>query len=183
MKKQFFLHKLGVFPLMILFCSANAQTDHLNANLNTNSSKEVELNANFIEKEVPAFYNNSRLTTRVIKNFSKNFKEAGNDVAWFEAADGLRAQFTNDGIQTKVFYDLKGRWIANVRAYQEDKLPKDIRHGIKSIYYDYSIFHVQEITVSDKTAYLVKMEDKNSIKTIRVAGGEMNEYLAMEKSK
>ena len=42
---------------------------------------------------------------------------------------------------------------------------------------------VQEVTVAEKTAYLVKIEDKTSMKTIRVLDGEMTEIEAFEKSK
>ena len=53
MKKQFFLYKLGVIPLILLFCSVNAQTNQLDANLNNSSSKEVTLNENAMDREVP----------------------------------------------------------------------------------------------------------------------------------
>jgi hypothetical protein len=96
------------------------------------------------------------MSTKALKNFSKTFKDADN-AAWEETGDGLKAEFTKDGIETNVFFDRKGRWIANVRNYQEDKLPKEIRHQVKSVYYDYNIFYVQEITVGDKMAYLVKI--------------------------
>jgi len=182
MKKQFSFYKLGIIPLIILCCSVNAQTKNLNANLNSPSSKEVALDDNTKERDLSASNNNSTMSTKALKNFSKTFKDADN-AAWEETGDGLKAEFTKDGIETNVFFDRKGRWIANVRNYQEDKLPKEIRHQVKSVYYDYNIFYVQEITVGDKMAYLVKMEDKSSVKTIRVVDGEMDEYLAFEKSK
>jgi len=179
MKKQFSLYKLGVIPLIILCCSVNAQTTGLSANMNNSFSKEVAMND---EKGLPVFNSHSPFTAKAFKNFSKNFKDA-DKAEWVETSDGYKAEFTKEGIQTKVFYNRKGKWIASVRNYQEDKLPGDIRHRVKSNYYDYSIFYVQEITVGEKMAYLVKIEDKNSIKTIRLADGEMEEYLAFEKSK
>ena len=178
MKKQFSLYKLGVIPLIILCCSVNAQSKRLNANLNTSSSKEVALD----EKEFSAANNNSGMSTKALKNFNKTFKNAVN-ADWVRIQDGFKAEFTKGDIETKVFYDRKGRWVANVRNYYEDNLPKEIRHRVKSVYYDYSIYYVQEITAEDKVAYLVKIEDKNSIKTIRVVNDEMDEYLAFEKSK
>ena len=182
MKKQFFLYKLGIIPLITLCCSVNAQKTGFNANLNTPSSKEVALNDNTNDKELPHYIGNSSLSTKALKDFTKTFKEAGN-ATWFDTNDGFMAKFSKEDVETKVFYDRKGRWIANVRNYQENKLPQEIRRMVKSTYYDYSIFLVQEITVGDKTAYLVKIEDKNSIKTIRIVDGEMDEYEAFEKSK
>jgi hypothetical protein len=182
MKKQFFFYKLGIIPLITLCCSVNAQTNGFNANLNTSSSKEVAWNDNTKDKELPHYIGNSSLSTKALKDFSKTFKGAGN-AAWFEISDGFMAKFKKDEVETKVFYDRKGRWIANVRNYQENKLPKEIRHMVKSNYYDYSIFYVQEVTAGNQTAYLVKIEDKKSTKTIRIVDGEMDEYEAFEKSK
>jgi hypothetical protein len=140
MKKQFSLYKLGVIPLIILCSSVNAQTTGLNANLNASSSKEVAMND---DKELPAFNSHSAFSTKAFKNFSKTFKDADN-TEWVETADGFKAEFTKEDIQTKVFYNRKGKWIASVRNYQEDKLPGDIRHRVKSNYYDYSIFYIQK---------------------------------------
>ena len=179
MKKQFSFYKLGIIPLIILCCSVNAQTKSLNANLNSPSSKEVALDDNTKESDLK---NNSVMSAKALKNFSKTFKDADN-ASWEETGDGFKAEFTKEDIKTNVYFDRKGRWVANVRNYQEDKLPKEIRHRVKSVYYDYNIFYVQEITVGEKMAYLVKIEDKSSVKTIRIADGEMDEYLAFEKSK
>ncbi len=181
MKKQFFLYKLGIIPLITLCLNVNAQTIAFNANPNTPSSKEVVFD-NTRDKELPNYIGNSRLSTKAVKNFSKAFKTSVN-ATWYETSDGFMAKFKKDDIETKVFYDPKGRWMGNVRNYQENNLPKEIRHRVKSTYYDYSIFWVQEVTVGDITAYLVKIEDKTSIKTIRIVEDEMEEYEAFEKSK
>ncbi len=181
MKKQFHLYKLGVIPLITLFCSVNAQTKMLNANLNTASSKEVVLNDNEAGSDLAAINSNSALSTKALNKFNKTFKEAGN-ASWFGTVDGYKAEFTKEDIKTKVFYDRKGRWLATIRYYGESNLPKDVRHVVKSNYYDYDILHVQEVTVGNKTAYLVRIEDKTSFKTIRVTDSQMDEYMAFEKS-
>jgi hypothetical protein len=182
MKKQFLLCKPGFIPLMILCCSVNAQTNRLHEYPNTISAKEVAWDDNGKKKEFTVFTGNTGLNTKALKNFSKTFKEATN-AQWVETGNGFKAEFIKEDIVTTVFYDRKGRWVGNVRGFQENKLPKDIRHQVKSIYYDYSISYVQEITAGNKTVYLVKIEDKNSMKTIRITEGEMDEYEAFEKSK
>jgi hypothetical protein len=181
MKRQFFLYKLGIVPLITLVCSVNAQTKMFNGNLNTSTSKEVVVNEKASDSEMPAFASNSAMSTKAVKNFNKTFKEARN-ASWSETLDGLKAEFMNENVTTKVYYDTKGRWMASVRAYDEANLPRDIRHTVKSTYYDYDILHVQEITAGNKTAYLVKIEDETSIKTIRVTDDQMDEYIAFQKS-
>ena len=145
------------------------------------SSKEVVLD-HTTDKESPNYIGSSRLSTKAVKNFNKTFKATAN-ASWSETSDGFVAKFKKNDIETKVFYDVKGRWIGNVRNYQEKDLPREIRHRVKSNYYDYNIYLVQEVTVGDNTAYLVKIEDKTSIKTIRIVDGEMDEYEAFQKPK
>ena len=51
-------------------------------------------------------------------------------------------------------------------------MPKDVRQLIKSNFYDYSITQVSEVQKDGSTGYFVKIEEKNSIKTIRVINEE-----------
>lgn len=117
---------------------------------------------------------------RALKNFSKTYKTGS--PSWFETREGYLAQMEENGIKTKVFYDHKGNKTGTIKSYFEDKLAANIRHLVKSVYYDYSIYFVQEVTVGNVTAYLVKIEDKVSLKTIRVVDGEMDVYEALTKA-
>jgi len=179
MKKQFSFYKLGFVPLIALFCSANAQTKMFNGNLSTSPAKEVVLSEDVPGIESTGSYS-SAMNSKALRNFSKSFKEAGN-ASWSQTEDGFKAEFMDQDVKTKVFYDRKGRLVASVKSYSEDNLPKEVRHLVKSNYYDYNIFHVQEVTAGNKTAYLVKIEDKTSIKTIRVTDNQMDEYMAFNK--
>ena len=120
------------------------------------------------------------ISVRAVKKFDKQYKNVENE-RWFKIENGSVAEFEKDGITTKVFYTPKGSWHATLRYYQEDKLPKDIRHMVKSVYYDFNIIIVIEVFASNKMAYLVKIESKDMIKTIRVLDGEMDEYESFQK--
>jgi hypothetical protein len=78
-----------------------------------------------------------------------------------------------DGIKNKVYYNKKGNYQCKVRNYYESRLPGEVRHMVKSNYYDFSIYCVVEISAKDKTAYVVKLENKTSWKTIKVVDNEM----------
>src|SRR5687767_2892082 len=179
MKKLFFRYTTGFIPFIALFSSVYAQNSKFGTELNSPASKEVAYTNTAKEGTAPAF---AGISTKAVKNFTKTYKNADN-ANWFVIKDGYLAQFKQDGITTKVFYNPKGRWIGNLRCYFEDKLPRDIRHLVKSHYYDYNIFYVQEVTVGNATVYLVKIEDKTSLKTIRVQDGEMNETEVLKKSR
>lgn len=94
---------------------------------------------------------------------------------WYHLNDKrLMVRFFDNDIQTKIFYNRNGNNVAMIRYYTEDKLPNEVRHPVKSTYYDFNIFLVTEVTVGNKIAYLVKIKDKTCTKTIRVMNGEMD---------
>ena len=182
MKKLFFRYTTGFILFIALFSCAYAQSNKSSKASDNPPSKEVPYDYKAKLIDMPSAPGTTPVSTKAVKDFTKNFKNADN-VGWFPIKDGYLAEFKQDGIKTKVYYDRKGRWIGNIRFYLEDKLPHDIRHQVKSHYYDYNIYYVQEVTVGEKLAYLVKIEDKTSMKTIRVMDGEMTEMDAFQKSK
>ena len=172
MKKQFFRYIPGFIPVIALFTGVNAQVAKVGPELNFKEYIFNEAKANMASANEG---NTANINARALKDFTKSFKNADN-VNWFEMKDGFVAKFKNDGVETKAFYDHKGRWSATIRTYGEDKLPQDVRKLVKSTYYDYSIYIVNEVTVGDKTAFLVQIQDEKTLKTIRVVDGEMDVY-------
>ena len=112
------------------------------------------------------------VNSKALRDFMTSYKNP-TDVRWTLLADGFRVHFYVDGIQTRIFYNKKGNREAMIRYYNEDKLPFAIRYQVKTGYFDFTIFQVTEVTVGNKTVYLVKIEDKTSGKTIEIAEGEM----------
>ena len=84
------------------------------------------------------------INSKAVRDFSKVFKQASNE-AWFVTDDGFVVKFKQDGVETRADYNKKGNWLHTIRTYDENKLPADIRHRVKSSYYDYDILQVQEI--------------------------------------
>ena len=69
-----------------------------------------------------------------------------------------------------------------LRHYNEEQLPSEIRHLIKSNYYDFSIYHLSEIRYNGKTAYIVTIEDRTCWKKIKVADNEMEIMIELTKN-
>ena len=184
MKKLFFRYTTGFIPLIAMFSCAVAQNSKFSSEQLNPISKEVAYEKDANVRDMPASPGKATesIHTKAVKDFTKTYKTAG-DARWFVIMDGFLAEFKQAGIKTKVYYDRKGRCTGSIRSYLEDQLPRDIRHIVKSQYYDYNIYFVQEVTVAEKIVYLVKIEDKTSMKTIRVLDGEMTEIEAFEKSK
>jgi len=179
MKKTLFRYLSGCIPMIALFSSAYAQNGDFSLSSKNTVTKKFVFNQAIADQGLSD--NNITVTigdvnARALKDFSKTFKAAAN-ATWYQTQDGGSvAKFKLDGIDTRVDYDRKGRWTSTIRTYTEENLPAEIRHLVKSTYYDYNIFLVQEVSVGDKTAYLVKIEDATTFKTIRVVDGEMDVY-------
>ena len=181
MKKTILRYFAGIIPLIAIVGSAYAQTvnmEVLSNDLPVNKYAFDEMKA----EGAVLIVNIGDINARALKEFSKTFKTAAN-ASWYEmpGGKGYVAKFNQDGVETRVNYDHKGRWTGTILTYTEAHLPRDVRHMVKSNYYDYSIFLVQEVKVGDKTAYLVKIEDEKSFETIRVVDGEMDEYESYKK--
>jgi hypothetical protein len=110
----------------------------------------------------------SAINGKAIKDFSKRFGNALSE-QWYQIPDGFVSYFNVNGFANRALYDKKGRWQYTVKFYDEFQLPHDIRAAIKSIYYDYKITVVEEIDASQNLIYIVHMEDKTSIKNLRVS--------------
>jgi hypothetical protein len=116
-----------------------------------------------------------------IRNFVKTYENA-TAVNWSRLKNGHSVvHFFSDSIETKIFYNRKGNAAGMIRYYTEDKLPYEVRHVVKSTWYDFSIFLVIEVTVNKKTVYLVKIEDPTCSKTISVADMNMEVTEVLEK--
>lgn len=182
MKKTFLSYLLGVISLVVLFSSAYAHDPR-----SGKPQKEVPL-PKYVFDEMKAeeailITRIEDVSARALKHFSKAFKASAN-ASWYETKEGgFIAKFNLDGIDTKVYYDRKGNWKGTLRNYMEENLPQEIRHQVKSSYYDFTIYLVQEVTVDETTAYLVKIEDATTLKTIRVIDGVMDEYESFKKAK
>lgn len=142
-----------------------------------NATKSKKQTENIISESKSDVKNDSAvwngINVNAIRNFIREYKNVSN-AKWFESSNGFFvAYFVRDDIRTWVFYNKKGDFERMIRAYNEEKLPADVRHLVKSTYYDFSIYFVTEITTNMQTGYHVKMADKTSWKTIKVVDGEM----------
>lgn len=122
----------------------------------SNSRKSFAENAYFTE-----------VSTKAVRHFLKTFSQAEN-VHWYNAGNGVVAYFTVNNIKTRAAYDKKGHWLYSIRSYGESDLPKKIREKIKCVFYDFSIFYINEITTNRELSYKVQIENESSWKIIQV---------------
>ena len=121
----------------------------------------------------------NEISSKAVRNFIREYKNV-TDAEWSRSANGLFVvHFTSDSINITIHYNKNGDCEFLIRNYSEEKLPREIRHLVKSNYYDFSIYHVTEVIVNEIPTYVVLMADKNPKnktywKIIRVVKGEMD---------
>ena len=126
----------------------------------------------YLNKDTDFIFRNE-INTKAVRNFIRDYKNV-TGAKWFKSANGLFVvYFTNENIQNWIYYNKKGDFEFMLRHFNEEKLPPDVRHLVKSNYYDFSIYHVSEIRYNGKTAWYVTIEDKTCWKKIKVLDAEM----------
>jgi hypothetical protein len=125
----------------------------------------------------------SDVNSKAVRNFVRSYKNVSKE-RWYSVQDGFIAMFILHDIHYRVDFDKKGNWLHTMRTYDENKLPPDIRHLVKSSYYDYNITFVQEIErPREPFTYVVHLEGKTKLINLRVSDGEMDQWQKFDKSK
>jgi hypothetical protein len=83
---------------------------------------------------------------------------------------------------TRVFYDKKGHVRYTIDYYGEKELSREVRAIVKPVYYDYAIVSVQEVKQNGRSIYIIGLQDSHTLKTIRVADGEMEVVQTLDRA-
>ena len=116
-----------------------------------------------------------------VRDFTRSYKNI-TDTKWFKTEGGYIANFGSNGIDTKIVYDNKGRWFYNLLNYTEANLAPQIRHLVKSKYYDHDIRVVHEYEfANNNTVYVIIIQDQQSnISTLKVSADEIKDITDRE---
>jgi hypothetical protein len=169
MKKNSFFKAFGILPLALFILPSFGQNQ---AGNNFSFDKKTIIASANAAPDAASMEELKSINKKAFADFSKHFQGAS-DIRISNHNKEIFIYFVRDGVSTRVGYDKKGNWHHTIRYYGEDLLPKEVRAIVKSTYYDYNIFSVTEVTVGDKTAHLVNIEDKTSWKTLKIVDGEM----------
>jgi len=118
---------------------------------------------------------------RVIRNFKKEFTAVENET-WSMMNNGCYiVRFTRKDIQHRVEYNQKGHWLSTTKFYTQQYLSHNVREQVMSTYYNYKIFCVAEVTVGNRSAYYITLEDESTWLKIRLMGEKMEELEVYKK--
>ena len=173
--------KKNLIALVIVSAATLAGTSRANAQIVSNSSSlEYQMNAT----ETKNSMNELAISPRAVKDFMNTHKNVTGE-SWMKTKDGFSVRFNSDDVRTTIYYDKKGNWSGSIKIYGEEKLLREVRHVVKSTYYDYNIVYAQEIETIDSEGvptYVVCVDDKTNIKMIRIRDGEMSVWKEFTKT-
>jgi hypothetical protein len=176
MKKIILSSISGIF--LMLFGIASAQLAHTVAQ----SAGDFAFFKEPASKNSSHVAKDTRVNARVMRDFLKSYKNVS-DEKWVELKDAFVALFNLDEIDYQVAYAKNGNRIRTIRSYRENKLPQDIRHMVKSTYYDYAINVVQEIEKPrDPLVYIIQLIGNTEIIKLIVCDGEITKLQKFKKS-
>jgi hypothetical protein len=174
--------KKNLIALVIVSAATLGGINSANAQIASNSSSlEYQINATETKNTMNEL---EAISPRALKDFVNTHKNVKGE-SWMKTKDGFSVRFNSDDIQTTIYYDKKGNWAGSIKYYGEEKMLREIRHIVKSTYYDYNIVYTQEIETTDTDGvptYVVCVEDKTKIKMIRISAGEMSEWKEFTKT-
>jgi len=174
--------KKNLIALVIVSVATLGGISGANAQIVSNSgSLEYQMNATEtkISMNEPA-----AISSRALRDFEYTNKNVAGE-SWTKLKDGFSVRFNSEGVRTAIYYDKKGNRSASIKIYGEEKMQHEIRHIVKSTYYDYNILYTQEIETLDSDGvptYIVCVDDKTKIKMIMIHDGEMSIWKEFKKT-
>jgi hypothetical protein len=112
-------------------------------------------------------------SAKVEKDFSRSCIGAEN-IHWSIVPEGSIAYYTLNEKKGVRVYNKKNAFEYDILSYSEDKLPPNIRDMVKQTYYlDYTITLAQEIHTKGKLIYVVQIQDKKTLKQLRICDDEI----------
>lgn len=162
-----------------IIISASSMQGNANAQLALNTSYKSDLKNRYNEMvNSNALRNDKRVLNNIklnaVRDFIKRYSAAIN-VKWYTADDGgFIAKFNENSVQTTVAYNQAGNWVHTIKRYDEKGMPANVRADVKRVYYDYDIFHVEEIAAAknENIIFLVHVRDSTTIKVLKICNDE-----------
>ncbi|MES2645922.1 MAG: hypothetical protein V4717_03525 [Bacteroidota bacterium] len=158
-----------------VFAQFNGAVAYANTGKKTGNSENSEM-----KKLSASSLKSSKMTARAFKDFSKTFKNVTNADWVAGQTGGYIASFHQDESLNMVFYNDNGKYLYTIKRHTEKQLPKEIRHMVKTTYYDYAIIGAEEVLIDNKTIFLVHIKFDKYSKTIRIDENTMEAIEELE---
>lgn len=119
--------------------------------------------------------NSTEVNVRAMRDFSRTYKSAS-QAKWYKSTTGYFATFNENGTNTKIIYDTRGRRLYTILSFPAAKLDRNVRSAVMSTYYESTIIGAHRFEFENKTVYVVKMLDGASHPfTLKVCDGRIED--------
>jgi hypothetical protein len=112
--------------------------------------------------------------TKVMRTFLQNF-EGATGVRWSRDGKRYLASFTQGDQTGNALVAANGAMLYSLRYGTEKHLPREVRHLVRSTYYDVKIQNVTEVNSNNIRAWIVSMQDADNLVVVRVLDGALDE--------
>lgn len=138
-------------------------------------------------KELPAITITASTSSAVIsakinKAFNQFFAGATN-LRWYEIDKKFLVKFIMNDQENRALFTKNGQLVYHITYGTEGFLPKDVRHLVKTKYYDQKITRVLKVNQNDRNIWVISMEDAKDIIMARVEDMELEETQRLTKTK
>jgi hypothetical protein len=160
----------GISIVVLSGCAYSQQSGHALATANVKSVRPKN-----------QFLND--VNVRAMRDFVNRYGDAS-DAVWHQTNNSYVAVFSRDSVQYRVIYTTRGDLSYTMKYYEEKKMARNIRAQVKSTYYDYNIYIIQEIETPDHpTIYIINLQGDTDWKKVKLCQGDMEVLEEFKKGK
>lgn len=117
---------------------------------------------------------NSAVSQRVLKNFSKSYTDATN-VRWMELENRYLVKFDENDMKHHALYMKGGYQIYQVGYGEEKDLPAKFQEMVRSNYENYNVSQVFDVNQDHHQAWIVNLLSPKKMVTAVIQDGELRE--------
>lgn len=107
---------------------------------------------------------------RAIRRILGRYTNATN-IHWYAVENNIIAKFFVDSLETKLYFTSRGFWSETITSFANNQIPPTISDAVKSDYKDFRIIVAYKIETFATMVYMVKIEDKKLLKTLKIKDG------------
>lgn len=121
------------------------------------------------------------ISAKLSRHFYADFQNARQPV-WDKQGKYFYVYFLTDDMSNRAMYTRRGLMMYQMSYGAEHNLPQDIRHLLRSHYYDYAIKGVTNIKMDRQSVWMANLQDQKKLLVVRVADEGMSLVSNFEKA-
>ena len=122
------------------------------------------------------------VSLKVNRAFMQMFKDASH-ARWYKIHERFLVLFIQNDQENHAVFTKNGQLVYHIAYGTEKNLPTEIRHIVKTKYYDQTITRVLKVKQDDRNIWVIYLEDPKDLVMVRVEDMELEETQRFQKIK